>query len=52
MPPMTDNQRESAIRAKKQQLRDKYPGLPERDVRRLAEDAVDSRSHLRGRYAR
>lgn len=50
MPPMTDNQRESAIRERAKVLRRTRPNLTEKVVRQLAEDHVANSAHLRGRY--
>lgn len=54
MPPMTDNQRESAIRDRVRELRDRkgFCHMSHRDLRRIAAEYVDGRSHLRGKYAR
>lgn len=51
MPPLTDNQREAELRAIIAQVQRDNPNLfTYREMRRIAEDRIDRRKHLRGSF--
>jgi hypothetical protein len=52
MPPMTDNQRESAIREASKALRREFPNMYDKQIRAMAESRIDSQGHLRGKFRR